>query len=229
MTMHLAANASVLESPGTFQRAVYQIHSLGSLLPVVEWAFIFLPILFHGLFGLVIICGGSVNAGAYPYASNIRYVLQRVTGLLALAFIVLHVFHMHGWIHADAWLTNVVEPLGGAKFRAFNAPSTLAAAMHGVLIPTLYAVGVLSCVYHFANGLWTMGITWGVWISPAAQRRSTRACGAVGVVLAILAMSALYGAATVDVNRAVEVENAMYAAKVAAQEILPNAHKRAEP
>ena len=108
MTLHLATNASILESPGTFQRAVYQIHSLGSLLPVVEWAFIFLPILFHGLFGLVIIRGGLMNAGAYPYASNIRYVLQRVTGLLALAFIVLHVFHMHGWIHADVWVKNIV-------------------------------------------------------------------------------------------------------------------------
>ena len=49
MTVHLLANASVLESPGTFQRAVYQIHSLGKLLPVVEWGFIFLPILFHAI------------------------------------------------------------------------------------------------------------------------------------------------------------------------------------
>jgi succinate dehydrogenase / fumarate reductase cytochrome b subunit len=199
MTLHLATNASILESPGTFQRAVYQIHSLGSLLSVVEWAFIFLPILFHGLFGLVIIRGGLMNAGAYPYASNMRYVLQRVTGLVALAFIVLHVFHMHGWIHADAWLENVVRPLGGAQFRPYNGPSTLGAAMQGMLTPVLYAVGLLSCVFHFANGLWTMGITWGVWISPAAQRRTTWACGAVGVVLAILAMSALYGAVTVDV------------------------------
>ncbi len=93
--------------------------------------------------------------------------LQRVTGLVAFVFIVLHVFHMHGWFHADVWLRNVVQPLGGAQFRPYSAASTLGAAMQGGLIPVLYAVGVLSCVFHFANGLWTMGITWGVWTSPA--------------------------------------------------------------
>ena len=229
MTMHLAANASVLESPGTFQRTVYQIHSLGSLLPVVEWVFIFLPILFHGLLGLVIIRGGTMNAGAYPYASNVRYVLQRVTGLIALVFIVSHVLHMHGWIHAEAWLEHVVRPLGGAQFRPYNAASTLGTAMQGTLIPLLYAVGLLACVFHLANGLWTMGITWGVWVSPAAQRRATWGCAGVGGVLALLALAALYGAVTVDTHHAAEVENAMYEARVAAQELLPNEHKRARP
>ncbi len=229
MTVHLATNASVLESPGTYQQLVYRIHSLGSLLTVVEWAFIFLPILFHALLGLVIIRGGMVNTRSYPYANNVRYVLQRATGLVALAFILLHVFHMHGWIHADVWVKHVVEPLGGARFRPYNAASTLALTMHGVLIPTLYAIGVLSCVYHLANGLWTMGITWGVWVSPAGQRRATWACAAVGLVLAALSMSALFGALTVDVPEARRVENAMYEAKVGAQEIQPNAHKRAAP
>jgi succinate dehydrogenase / fumarate reductase, cytochrome b subunit len=228
MTVHLATNASVLEGPRTYQRMVYQIHALGPLLPVVEWTFIFLPILFHGLFGLVIIRSGTSNAGAYPFPNNIRYLLQRVTGIIALVFIVLHVFHMHGWFHADAWLKGVVEPLGGGLFRPFNAASTLATAMQGAVLPTLYAVGVLSCVYHFANGLWTMGITWGVWLSPAAQRRATWGCAAVGVVLAILSMTALYGALTVDVPQAHAVEDAMYRSKVAAQEITPNEHKRSE-
>ncbi len=33
----------------------------------------------------------------------------------------------------------------------------------------LYSVGVLSCVFHLANGIWTFGITWGLWITPEAQ------------------------------------------------------------
>jgi len=229
MVVHLLTNASILESPGAYQQLVYRIHALGSLLPVVEWTFILLPILFHGLLGLVIIREGTINTGAYPFPNNMRYMLQRATGIIALVFIVLHVFHMHGWFHLDAWLTHVAEPLGGAKFRPFNASSTLGAAMHGVLIPTLYAIGLLSCVYHLANGLWTMGITWGVWTSPAAQRRATHACAVVGILLAVLSMAALFGATSVDVPRARAVEDAMYRAKVAAQEIQPNEHKRAEP
>lgn len=227
MTVHLATNASLLDGPATFQRAVYQIHSLGHLLPVVEWVFIFLPILFHGLFGLVIIRSGSVNVGNYPLSANIRYVLQRVTGVIALVFILGHVFHMHGWFHADFWLKNVVEPLGGGRFRPFNAPSTLGMAMQqGKVIPVLYAIGLLACVYHLANGLWTMGMTWGVWTSPQAQRRASRLCGVVGLALGLLAMSALYGALTVDIRQAADIEDSLYEAKVTAHEVAPNEHKR---
>ena len=190
MIVHLTVNASILNSPGTFQKSVYQIHSLGKLLPIVEWAFIFAPILFHGILGLVIIRGGLSNAGRYPFVNNIRYTLQRASGVVALLFIVGHVFHMHGWFHFDAWLQTVVEPLGGAKFKPFSAASTVGLAMQGVLIPVLYAIGLIACVYHLANGLWTMGITWGIWTSPAAQKRASTVCSAVGVGLLILSMSA---------------------------------------
>ena len=78
---------------------------------------------------------------------------------------------MHGWIHADVWMRYVAEPLGGANFRPFNAASTLAQALSGMMVPTFYAIGVAACIFHLANGIWTMGITWGVWTSPAAQRR----------------------------------------------------------
>ena len=43
MTVHLLVNATVLDSPRTFQDKVYSIHGLGKLLPIVEWGFIFAP------------------------------------------------------------------------------------------------------------------------------------------------------------------------------------------
>lgn len=97
MVVHLLTNATVLDSPATFQKAVYQIHGLGTVLPLVEWVFIFLPILFHAILGVVMIRGGLPNSGAYRYVSNIRYTLQRATGMIAFVFIVWHVFHMLGW------------------------------------------------------------------------------------------------------------------------------------
>jgi len=231
MTVHLLANASVLEGPATFQRAVYQIHSLGSLLPLVEWLFIFLPILFHGIFGVAIVLSGRMNYGTYRYGSNFRYVLQRVTGILALLFIIWHVFHMHGWFHAEAWLTGVAEPLGGHQFRPFNAASTLGTAMSAnLIVPILYAIGVLSCVFHLANGIWTMGISWGVWTSPAGQRRANGICLLAGIFLAGVGMSALFGAFTVDSVVADSVEDKMFQAKVNSGEISRDKgeHKRTQ-
>lgn len=229
MTIHLLTNSSLLNSPSTYQQAVYQIHSLGRLLPLVEWTFIFAPILFHGLLGLVIIWSGRGNAFRYRNPSNIRYSLQRVTGVIAFVFIFWHVFHMHGWIHVDAWLEHVVRPLGGAQFRPYSAASTLGAAMQGWVIPTLYAIGILSSVFHLANGIWTLGITWGIWITPAAQRRATLFVSGIGAVLAMVGMGALYAAATVDIPEATRTEDAMYEAKVRAAEAPAAEHLRAQP
>jgi succinate dehydrogenase / fumarate reductase cytochrome b subunit len=147
MVIHLLINASVVDSPNAYQRAVYGIHSLGALLPVVEWGFIFLPLLFHAIIGVVIVRGGLPNSGTYRYAKNVRYTLQRATGMIAFAFIVYHVFHMHGWFHFKWWTEGVAEPLGGAQFELYNAASSLGAAMNGFVMPLLYAVGVLSCVF----------------------------------------------------------------------------------
>jgi len=235
MCIHLLTNASVLDSSAAFQRAVYQIHSLGGLLPLVEWVFIFIPILFHAVIGVVIIRGGLPNYASYKYTSNLHYTLQRATGMIAFVFILWHVFHMHGWFHFEAWETNVAEPLGGAQFSPYNAASSLGAAMAGVVRPIIYAVGVLSCVYHLANGIWTMGITWGVWVSPAAQKRADYVCIVFGVLLALVGLSAWGGAVRLANdedrrNEAVEIEQKMWDAKIASGELDEEAglHKRSQ-
>ena len=231
MVVHLTVNASVLNSAGTFQRAVYQIHSLGKILPVVEWTFIFLPILLHAVIGVLIVYEGRFNNSSYPYGGNVRYTLQRVTGVIAFVFIVWHVFHMHGWFHAESWRVHVAENLNGANFRPYNAASSLGEAMRGFWMPAFYAVGVLSCIFHLANGIWTMGITWGAWVSPGAQRRASWVCLAGGIGLAVVSMSALVGSTSVDVGDALRVEDAMFQAKIDSGELQrPEAeHKRWEP
>ena len=221
MVVHLITNASVLDSPATFQNNVYRIHSLGRILPLVEWGFIFTPILFHAILGVVIIRSGLPNSGTYQSSSNIRYSLQRATGMIAFVFIVWHVFHMHGWFHFEGWLDKVAHPLNGANFRPYNAATSLALAMKGTLVPVLYAIGILSCVFHLANGIWTMGITWGVWITPAAQRRANYVCGAFGVGLAVVGLAALAGTKTIPVGDALKVEEEMYDARVASGELNP--------
>ena len=61
LVVHLLTNASVLGGAGAFQSRVDMIHSLGPLLVPIEWAFIFLPMLFHAAVGFVIIAGGLPN------------------------------------------------------------------------------------------------------------------------------------------------------------------------
>lgn len=207
MVIHLMVNASVSDDPSTFQSAVYGIHKLPALW-VIEWGFIFLPILFHAIIGVIIIRGGLPNSSSYAYTSNIRYTLQRATGMIAFLFILWHVFHMHGWLHIDPWLKHVAEPLGGHQFRPYNASSTAAAALQASwIIPVLYGIGMLACVYHLANGIWTMGITWGVWVTPRAQKWANYACGGIGVALAVIGLISIVGFSKVNIEAARQREN----------------------
>jgi succinate dehydrogenase / fumarate reductase cytochrome b subunit len=231
MTVHLVTNASVLNGAGTFQKNVYTIHGLGNLLPLVEWTFIFLPILFHAIVGIMIAVGMVPNTRDYPYGANRRYTWQRWTGLIAFVFIVYHVFHMHGWFHFDTWLEKVAGPYGGGNFKPYNAASTAGKALQSGGMLVFYAVGALACVFHFANGLWTMGITWGVWTSPVAQKRALRVCMTFGVLLAAVTAGALYGMYQsghgAGLEKAIEVEDRMYESRIETGEIEPNEHKRA--
>lgn len=230
MCVHLAVNASVVNGPETFQNNVYGIHALGKLLPLVEWTTIFLPLIFHAVIGVWIVKGGLPNTGAYAYGSNIRYTLQRASGVVALLFILYHVFHMHGWFHFDWWLA-IAEPLGGHQFRPFNAPSTAGAALQNPIVILFYAVGIVACVFHLANGLWTMGITWGAWTSPAAQKKALYACGAFGVALLGVGMTSLAGMVAVGsgegYEQARQIEDQMYEARVEAGLAPADSHKRA--
>src|SRR6185369_10960577 len=107
------------------------------------------------------------------------------------------------------------QPLYGGMFRPFNAASTAAEAMRvSGIVPILYAIGVLSCVFHLANGIWTFGITWGIWVTPQAQRWATVACLIFGIGLGIVGMSALAGFAfVVDPAKAKLAEDKMYESK----------------
>lgn len=229
MCVHLVTNASILNGVEAFQNAVYAIHSLGNALVFVEWGFIFLPLLFHAVFGVYIAYSGQFNTNRYPFGKNWRYVLQRITGMVAFVFIVSHVAHMHGWFHVDFWL-DLMHQMGLAQFKAYNAASTAAAAMQGSLVwPILYFIGIGSCVFHFANGLWTMGITWGLWITPQAQKRADYIVWGIGGLVMLIGMSALGGFMTLDPAKAQEIEDRMYRESVKSGRIVPNEHKLSSP
>jgi succinate dehydrogenase / fumarate reductase cytochrome b subunit len=194
LVFHLATNAAILDGLAAYQHRADQIHVLGpTTILILEWSVIFLPILMHALVGLVIVTRGQRNARYYPYEANLRYTLQRFTGVVAFLFIFWHVFQMHGWFRMEWWIRYVAEPLGGARFdfqRAYTAAEVLQSSW---IVAALYAAGTLACVYHLANGIWTMGVTWGAWTSPRAQRWAKVPCGLFGLALAVVGMGALVG------------------------------------
>ena len=199
LCIHLTVNASILlpGAPGQeFQKAVERIHSLGPLLKPVEIVGIFIPLAFHTLLGFQIMFSSRSNAQQYRYGSNIRYTLQRVSGIIAAVFIVYHVWQMH-------WLGAV---FGGGDFELhkaglpYAAESTAKLIQQSLWIAPVYAVGVMATVFHLANGIWTSLITWGITIRPETQRGAGYTCTAFGIILTLVGLGALNGFRRFDIQ-----------------------------
>lgn len=189
LCIHLSVNASIMSGPRAFQFAVDQIHNLNNLgiLKAVEVVFILIPIAFHAIVGVIIWLTSQPNVTRYRYGGNIRYTLQRWTGILAILFILAHLRHVH-WI------------LGSSAFDAHNAASSTVRAMVGAWAGIMYTIGVLCAVFHLANGVWTFLITWGVTIGPAAQKRSGYVCAIIGIILGLFGMGSLITLKTMDAS-----------------------------
>lgn len=192
VTFHLLINSTIVSGGQAFQTGVDQIHLLGKLgmLEVVEIFGIFLPMLFHAVLGVKIWLEGTPTVGQYRYGGNLRYTLQRITGVAGFAFILIHLWHMH-------WLG---KPFGGGHFDPHRAAETASAAMQsGWWYAPIYVIGVLCVVYHLANGIWTSLITWGITVGPGAQRKAGWVCAAFGVIVGLAGLSAVRGFRTFDV------------------------------
>lgn len=160
------------------------------LIEITLWG----AIAFHSILGVYYAMSGRANVKRYEYQGNWRYTLQRLTGYLGILFIFYHVATLRwGW----TWLVP-----GGAKWSHHFASSTLAEALRGhpenitaagVLVALLYFAGITAMVFHFANGLWTAAITWGLTITAQAQKRWGYACAGLGTALMLMAWGSLAG------------------------------------
>ena len=188
LVMHLTTNFMIRFNDAEhdhFQEKVNLIHSLGPLLVPVEIFGIILPIAFHAGLGIKIWLQSRSNTSAYRYGGNIRYTLQRVTGMIALVFIAYHLWHMH-WLGAQ---------FGGAKFDPEDASASAARALQDApfWVPVLYNVGIVAAAYHFANGIWTSLITWGITVGKNAQKQAGYVCAVLGIALACIGLAAMDG------------------------------------
>lgn len=181
LVVHLIVNASIAQAGQVFQWQVDKIHQL-PFLWALEWGLIYLPILFHIFYGVWIALTGQPNVGKYGYSKNWLYLMQRTSGLILTVFIFFHVFALkYGWF--------------GDELKFEHGAANLTIHRHMVTHPwiayTVYPIGILASCFHWANGFWTAGITWGLTISAQAQRRWGVICALAGCLLLVAGMVAL--------------------------------------
>ena len=94
---------------------------------------------------------------ADSYFRNWMFVLQRISGVITLIFIAWHV-----------WETRIAAAFG--KEVNFDMMADIVSSSFNVWF---YIIGVVSAVFHFANGLWSFCVSWGITVSPRSQVIST--------------------------------------------------------
>ena len=187
LVVHLLINATIAQGGTVYQTQVDKIHSL-PFLPVIEWTFIYLPIIFHTVYGVWITLTGQPNVGNYPYGKNWAYVGQRISAIVIVFFMLFHVLSLK---YGTFGLNLSFEP--------HRALGTVGRHMdHWWLVGVVYPIGILASCYHLANGFWAAGITWGLTVSAGARRRWGMACAGLFAVTFIAGMIALIASANLD-------------------------------
>ena len=181
LCFHLFANSLSVNGEEYFTERV--IHGIGNI-PYVEWMeilFIALPILFHGIYGVIIWLQGKSNVLSYGYFRNWMYWVQRISGVVAFIFIISHV-----------WGTRIQVAVNDAVTKD-NLFESLAHQLDNPLVLVWYIIGVLTSVIHLSNGIWLALITWGITIGPRSQKIASGVCAVIGLILLVLSAQALRG------------------------------------
>lgn len=186
MVFHLVANSYSLRGEVEFNTVV-KVIGYFPFVQVVEIVGIFLPILFHAIYGFFIVAeaqspGG--NLAHYGYSRNWFYYLQRWSGVVAFAYIVYHVWSTtgHRWGYEFSG-----QPDAAAKAHAVISYMGMAYRFASIGYLLTYLVGITAAVFHFANGMFNFGIRWGITIGAQAQRISAMLWWAIGLGLTVIA------------------------------------------
>ncbi|RAI82291.1 succinate dehydrogenase [Macrococcoides goetzii] len=175
LIQHLVINHFAVNSPEAFNNASDFMWNLPFKI-VLETLVIYLPILFHAVYGVYIAFTSKNNVTHYSTFRNWMFLLQRITGIIAFIFIAIHV-----------WQTRVQAALGhhinyDMMADLFNSPINVIG----------YVIGIVSVIFHFSNGLWSFAVSWGITQSDRSQKIMAYVSLGAFLVITFIGLRALF-------------------------------------
>ena len=180
---HFYTNSKAIAGAASFNDAVKDLQAIPYIV-LVETTGIFIPLIYHAVYGMVITIEARPNNLAYPYPRNWFYLVQRITGVILFFFITFHVLNFRfGMIPGLNSISVAHSPE-----KAFEI---VAGEFRMVPIFILYLIGIGATVWHLANGIWLFLVDWGITIGERAQKITGYACIGAGVVLFLVGVNAM--------------------------------------
>jgi succinate dehydrogenase / fumarate reductase cytochrome b subunit len=174
---HLLTNYSAVEGHAAFIKQINWLNSLPLVL-LLEIVGIWLPLLYHAVYGLYVAYQSRNNVSNYSYFRNQMFMLQRVTGVLTFIFVAWHFFE-----------TRLQVALGNVDHGGLGM--TMHEIASNPVLFTVYVIGILSATFHFTNGMWSFLVSWGITIGPRAQRISSVIWLGAFVIMSIMFIMSL--------------------------------------
>lgn len=171
---HFVSNAFATNGPHAYADQVKFLTGLPFAV-VLEWVGIYIPLLYHAIYGLYVWFRGEGNVIEYPWSGNWLYTAQRWTGLIAFIYIGWHVYTMRILGPHLFGETNGVP----GYYLAFGK-------VQGEVIVTwaflFYVVGIIAASWHFAYGIWLFCAKWGITAGESARRKLGYVCVLIALV-----------------------------------------------
>ena len=174
LIQHLLVNHFATRGEEAFNAASSFMGNLPFVL-FLEIFIIYIPILFHGIYGIYIAFTAKYNVGQYSTYRNWMFLLQRVSGVIAFIFIAIHVYQTR------------VQVFFGEEVN-FDMVHQIVANPAWLVF---YIIGIIATVYHFANGLWSFMVTWGFTQSDKSQRVMSYVTAVIFVVVSFIGVQAI--------------------------------------
>jgi succinate dehydrogenase / fumarate reductase cytochrome b subunit len=179
---HYFIMASAKQGPEHFNQTLEGLHNRSYLI-FFEIVLIYIPILLHAGLGIRMMMkskfakDGITQLPKAPYERNIRYILQRLSGIGLLGFVAAHFYKTR----LSTFLFDI--PMTFEHFaEGLQSPITL----------TVYFLGLIGTAYHLANGLFTFCITWGITVGPRAQKVAAGLSIVVGILLLFVGFDIIF-------------------------------------
>ena len=174
----LISNSTAISGPDAYARQVSFLANL-PLVFFLELFGIWLPILFHALYGFYIWYRGEGNVSEYPWTGNWMYTAQRWTGGIAFAYILFHTWTMR--------FTGVDLH----TFPNYSFGKVQEELFHPALF-AFYIVGLVAASWHFCYGIWLFAAKWGITSGEKARQRFLVICLGLFVLMTGVGFASFY-------------------------------------
>lgn len=186
LVVHVVVNARAVRGGQAFADSADALTRIPAL-PVIELLFVLLPLVLHAAVGLWLVASRQPLTEPSPYPAGVAAAM-RVTGLVALAFLAMHLPELRG-------RGLLRSPTGGEL--ATRLAEDLSSTWHGLpWRAAAYLIASACIVFHFGAGLWGFFARSQRGADPRARRWAALGVATLGAAMWLLLVDAVVFHAT---------------------------------